>query len=52
LAAIACGNRADYIASLAIAVFIAASKENFTEKMFQELHDSFRRLIESEMTDL
>ncbi len=52
LAALACGHRDGYIESLATGVFIAASREDFTEEMFRDLQDSFRRLIESEADDM
>ncbi len=51
LAALACGNRDGYVQSLATGVFIAASRENFTEKLFQDLQESFRKLIKPELNE-
>ena len=52
LAALASGKRNGYIESLSTAFLIAASTENFTAKMFQDLQDDFRRLVESEADDM
>ncbi len=48
LAARVRGDLAGYVSSLATAVFIAASSETFTEKMFRDLQESYSLLVISD----
>lgn len=47
LAALASGNRDGYIQSLASGVFVAASRENFTTELFDDLQRSYEALLAS-----
>ncbi len=44
LAALAEQNPRGYVSSLAAAIFIAATRQDFTEEMFRELQDTYDRL--------
>jgi hypothetical protein len=45
LTELATGNHKGYIDSLATGVFVAASKENFTDEMLRDLYESVDRLV-------